>query len=268
MKRRAAIGVICCLAVLAGILGLAGRVMPRGTEQNGDAPPPAKTEKAPPAQIEETPAQLEGSASTEQTPDQPDLLLQLLEAAGYGLDAVAGEQLIIVSSSGETAELYAFSKDAAGGWSQELGPVSGFVGQGGVTDEKAEGDKKTPAGLFGLTEAFGIQENPGTALPYRQVTADSYWVDDPASAFYNQWVEGTEKQDWSSAEHLLDYTRQYAYGVVVDYNRSPAVPGEGSAIFLHCGERATAGCIAVPEETVVQLLLWLQPACGPAILIG
>ena len=136
-----------------------------------------------------------------------------------------------------------------------------------MTADKREGDGKTPKGLFTLTTAFGIQPDPGSGLPYRQVTAESYWVDDQNSRFYNQWVEGTGDKDWASAEHLIDYAAQYAYGAVVDHNTDPIVPGSGSAIFLHCGSRPTAGCVSLPRETVVGILKWLSPEQTPSILI-
>ncbi|BAK97640.1 hypothetical protein OBV_04420 [Oscillibacter valericigenes Sjm18-20] len=104
-------------------------------------------------------------------------------------------------------------------------------------------------------------------MTYRQVTENSCWVDDPASVSYNQWVENTSNGDWDSAEHLIDYTEQYAYGFVIGYNQNPIISGAGSAIFFHCGSCATAGCISASEDTVVTLLRWLDPAMSPEILI-
>lgn len=39
----------------------------------------------------------------------------------------------------------------------------------------AEGDTKTPLGTWVIGEAYGIKENPGSLLPYTQVTDDMYW---------------------------------------------------------------------------------------------
>ena len=225
-------------------------------------------ETAPPRQ-EAVPPQPETTVqmSPEQIPQQPPELLELMEQAGAELGQIEGGQLIAVSSEGAAAQLWGYELLENGQWQLTLGPASGHVGKNGVAADKREGDKKTPAGLFPLTRAFGIRPDPGSTLPYRQVTADSYWVDDPASRFYNPWVEGTEERDWSSAEHLADYDAQYAYAVVVDYNVEPVVPGGGSAIFLHCGTRPTAGCISVPEEDLLAFLKWLEPDRQPVIVI-
>lgn len=197
----------------------------------------------------------------------PDSMKELLETAGYTLPDIHAQQLLIVSSSGNTADIYAFAAVANGEWEQVGDKIAGHTGKNGVTSKKAEGDGATPKGLYSLTQAFGIQQDPGCLLPYRQVNADSYWVDDPDSAFYNQWVDGSANKDWSSAEHLADYPKQYAYAVVIDYNTDPVEPGAGSAIFLHCGSRATAGCVSVAQLDMLALLTWLDPSRNPVILI-
>lgn len=226
---------------------------------------PEKPEEAAPAEPEPEEAAPEAPAPA--APELPEELANLLTQAGVAAEDIGAGQLIVVHADGNTAKVSAFEADDTGGWQTAIPAADGFVGKNGVTAEKQEGDRKTPAGLFPLTTAFGIQPDPGSGLPYRQVTAESYWVDDPASAVYNQWAEETESQDWNSAEHLADYPAQYAYGVVVDYNVNPVVPGKGSAIFLHCGSRPTMGCIALPQETVVEILKWLCPGCTPKILI-
>jgi len=46
---------------------------------------------------------------------------------------------------------------------------------------------------------------------------------------------------------------------VIDYNARPVVPGRGSAIFLHVSAgQATAGCVSLPETTLVRVLRWLR----------
>lgn len=261
MKKPIIMGSFCCLAILLVACYFIRLPQPVLDESSvievGTQDAKAPNTSAPVASAEQVITEAE----------QPDILLQLLQEAGYTLKDITTEQIIIVKAHSNTAEIYAFSSDTSGRWSHVLGPINGYVGKNGVTEDKAEGDKMTPVGYFSLSEAFGIRENPGTDLPYRIVTTDSYWVDDPASKFYNQWVEGNAEKDWNSAEHLLDYPEQYAYAVVVDYNRNPIVPGAGSAIFLHCGDNPTAGCIALPEDSMLEILRWLHLEYNPVILI-
>ena len=54
----------------------------------------------------------------------------------------------------------------------------------------------------------------------------------------------------------------YEFGLVLEYNRDPVVPGAGSAIFVHVRDDrgdGTAGCLALPREEMVTLLRLLRP---------
>ena len=60
------------------------------------------------------------------------------------------------------------------------------------------------------------------------------WVDDPASAYYNRLVNTSSvSKDWVSGENLIQASPYYNYALNLTYN-ADCVPGEGSAIFLHC----------------------------------
>lgn len=75
-------------------------------------------------------------------------------------------------------------------------------------------------------------------------------------------------QDWNSAEHLISYQSQYAYGIVVNYNTS-CTPGLGSAIFFHCSTgNGTYGCISVPESVLVSIMQSIKSNCLIVIAIG
>ena len=137
--------------------------------------------------------------------------------------------------------------------------VPGLIGRAGLAspEEKKEGDKKTPSGTYGFVMAFGIKEDPGCAMGYRQVKDGDVWVDDPESRFYNRFAENQEAgKDWTSAENLAAIFPWYDYCLALDYNEEQ-VPGKGSAIFLHCltdGDQYTSGCISIPEENMETLL--------------
>ena len=181
---------------------------------------------------------------------------------------VSCDQLVLVAASGSSCRLYAYERGSDGIWVKVLG-TSGHVGKNGVTDSKREGDKKTPAGLYALGFAFGHDDNPNPDYPFRAITSDSYWVDDPDSSHYNQWVEGAADKDWSSAENLGRIKTEYALAVVVEYNYgSSTVAGKGSAIFLHVGSESTSGCIAIPKSDLKSLIKWLDDDKSPHILIA
>jgi L,D-peptidoglycan transpeptidase YkuD (ErfK/YbiS/YcfS/YnhG family) len=147
---------------------------------------------------------------------------------------------------------------------------AGSIGKMGYAaiDNKREGDGKSPSGIFPLGIAFGYDPSVVTKMPYRQATEDDFWVDDVNSEDYNKWVRGTPNA--TSWEKMKRNDDQYKYGVVIEYNMSPIVKGKGSAIFLHVWKDRgpTLGCVSMPEEMVLKILGWLDPAKKPLIIMG
>ena len=142
-----------------------------------------------------------------------------------------------------------------------------------TTGGKVEGDNKAPAGLFRLGPAFGYAPKPGARwikLSYVPLTKQTEGIDDPRSRYYNRLVDRSKvaKVDWQSSEKMLRTDNLYKWGIVVAHN-SPARPGAGSCIFLHIwkdSRSATAGCTAMPEHDLVNLLRWLDPAARPVLV--
>ena len=170
-------------------------------------------------------------------------------------------QLIIVSANGSRADVSMYVKTSSSSW-ETIVSAYGFVGMEGV-GTASEYSSRTPAGIFSLSLAFGVKNNPGTSLPYTHVDSSHYWVDDPDSTYYNQFVSTNYiSPDWSSAEHIVDYPGPYAYAIAIDYNTS-CVKGAGSAIFLHCSNgSATYGCVSVPTQTMITILNNINPGCA------
>lgn len=145
-----------------------------------------------------------------------------------------------------------------------------WVGANGFSDGKTrrQGSNTTPTGTYTMTEAFGIEPNPGTALPYHQVVKGDWWVQDNESKYYNSLRN--EKQGGflrtsrgvRGSEHLIDYGKQYAHSVVINFNRAPdqQVAKRGSGIFLHAnsGKGATAGCVSIGKPKLRLLMSYLQ----------
>ena len=200
---------------------------------------------------------------------QPEELTQLLEKTGYDYDDLKGTRQLLVVTGGN-GDYYLQRYECTDGVWQSTGVKSkAFVGKNGTIspDKKFEGDYYSPQGLYDLGFAFGKNKNPGTNMEYRDVYEGIYWVDDPKSEFYNQWVDGKNQEiSWASAEKLWTYD-EYIYGAVIEYNTDPIAENKGSAIFLHVGYKYTAGCVASDEATIVSVLKWLNPKYNPKILI-
>ena len=184
-----------------------------------------------------------------------------------GVDWVSGlsvaqqtNQLIVVAANGIMAQVSMHTKDQFGNWQQNLSTV-GYVGRDGV-GQASEYVMCSPRGVWSFGVAFGNQANPGIAMEYTMVDDTYYWVDDVNSSYYNRFVSTRDvTPDWSSAEHIQSCGEAYNYVLSINYN-TECVPGNGSAFFLHCSTGApTAGCIAVPESVMIQIMQLYQTGC-------
>lgn len=215
----------------------------------------------------------ETAADTEQASASavgaPDELKQLLEQNGNTPQELYDQgcrQLITVESMGASASINYYTVEGGEWVLQDDLSCDGFVGSNGVTDDMHEGGYASPRGLYSIGEAFYINDLPQTGLETFQITPDTYWVDDPDSKYYNRRVEGTDDQDWSSAEHMIECSPAYDYGFVINYNTA-AEYNKGSAIFFHISSGPTAGCIGTSQGMVLRYLAALDASQNPYILI-
>lgn len=187
--------------------------------------------------------------------------------AADGLKTVgSNSQLILVTTNGyntSKATIQTFERDSNGKWNLVLN-TNGYVGKYGLTRDMSEGGKKAPIGKFSIGTAFGQVGNPGTRLPWRNITGDDVWVDDPNSSLYNTWQSRSATQgQWNSAENMTHPL--YKYGFLINYN-TERIPNKGSAIFFHIGTSYTLGCTATSESNVISILKWLDPSKNPVII--
>lgn len=145
--------------------------------------------------------------------------------------------------------------------------VDSRVGYNGIGNglTRRQGSGTTPSGTYTMTETFGNNPRPATAMPYHRVMPGDWWVQDQNSLFYNErrnQMLGGFLARTSHGERLIDYQKQYAYSVVVNFNRAPDTKriGRGSGIFLHVnGSGATAGCVSITKSQLRTLMGYLKP---------
>jgi L,D-peptidoglycan transpeptidase YkuD (ErfK/YbiS/YcfS/YnhG family) len=197
-----------------------------------------------------------------------------LRAADVLSDVAFGHRQVVVVLADEVEPTQATISawELAGEWwNKVFAAMPAVIGRHGFAPpgEKREGDGRTPSGSFSLKRAFGYAASARTGLEYRQANSEDFWVDDPESAQYNQWVTGTPQA--SSFEVLKRPDDLYKQVIVIEYNTGPIVPGHGSAIFLHNWRNKktpTAGCVALSARNVKKLLKWLDVSREPLIVLG
>jgi L,D-peptidoglycan transpeptidase YkuD (ErfK/YbiS/YcfS/YnhG family) len=205
-------------------------------------------------------------------------------------------QLVVVTGTSRTstyATLRTYAKGDDGRWTARYPAMPARIGYGGwvPASRRVQLTGTTPQGTFTLTTAFGLSPDPGTAMDYRRADRTDYWAgDDRDPKTYNLFQPAaTRYRTWrtSRSERLAAYPVQYAYAVVIDFNRPaastvswnarhheyvttrPADVRRGSAIFLHVsGKGSTAGCVSIPRTDLSRVLRWLNPALHPRIVMA
>src|SRR5512147_2437253 len=138
-------------------------------------------------------------------------------------DPGGGTQLITAEApgTGSTSGTVAWWDLRDGHWVQ-AGSAPARFGSGGLVEgtSRKQGTNTTPTGLYGLPFAFGIKAAPaGTRIAYRRVRESSWWCQDNDSTAYNRWTDPLPADCRAAeSEHLIAYSTQYAYGLVIGFN--------------------------------------------------
>ena len=133
-------------------------------------------------------------------------------------------------------------------------------GRRGLTDDKREGDGCTPRGAHRIVEVLYRPDRMQRPAPgARPIHPGDLWSDDPRDPRYNGPVRVPHRL---SHEVLRRADPLYDLVMVVDWNLRPAIPGRGSAIFVHRWRRPgapTAGCIALHPRDLRWIAARLTP---------
>ncbi len=158
--------------------------------------------------------------------------------------------------------------DAGLGWGSgltEFNKVDGPV--------KHEGDGRSPAGIFKLSYAFGYLPQDSLSwlnYPYKQVTTRIECVDDTSSIYYNKLMDVDRiNKTWKRSEIMRGKGSHYKFGIIVEHNSNPRIPGCGSCIFIHIWSsygKPTTGCTSMSEDQIVKLLHWLSAKKKPLLI--
>jgi L,D-peptidoglycan transpeptidase YkuD (ErfK/YbiS/YcfS/YnhG family) len=187
-------------------------------------------------------------------------------AAPTGLTHVGTTTKVLVVTTSRwkaiTGTATAWQK-SGGRWYAVRSRIPVYVGRGGFSTSRHEGDGTSPAGTFLMRFAFGARANPGVHLGWRAIVPNSCWSGERAD--YNRWVHRSctprDEDLWASRAVA------YRYAAAIGYNDFPAAWGKGSAMFLHeqIG-KATSGCVSMPEADLIAVLRWMTP--GTKIVMG
>jgi L,D-peptidoglycan transpeptidase YkuD (ErfK/YbiS/YcfS/YnhG family) len=152
---------------------------------------------------------------------------------------LVSQVLVVEAKPNEVSKATISSCDklSNGTWINALDTYDCIVGSNGISSSrmKEEGDSLTPSGLFSLGEFFGWSTTTDPVVQkfksdYRYIAdvkdENGYYldkfIDDAESPYYNLWLSGSTSAKSFEQMHISPYK----YGLVINYNMYPTVPGE------------------------------------------
>ncbi len=223
------------------------RAVAPATADAGSGPSPAGeigTATSTPAPSPSAPAELPG-LGPRTLAEVPDNARQVLIVTGKDKDSSQSQVVLYqrrTADSGWTAGRTWAAHNALEGW----------------TDDHYAGDLHSPIGVFTLSDAGGLLADPGTKLPYDQ--SGSFTIG--GTGFEGEPLAGS-----------------FDYVVAIDYNRQPGTSpldwtrplgtNRGGGIWLHVDHGGpTHGCVSLAKQHMKELLLALDPALHPVVVMG
>ena len=131
------------------------------------------------------------------------------------------------------------------------------IGKNGITNNKIEGDKCTPSGIYSIDQIYYRKDKlslPKIDFQTTPINKNFGWCDDTTSSHYNKFIEFPFSD---RAEILFREDEIYNIICVISYNTNPIIKNKGSAIFLHIANTnysGTAGCLALKQSDLIELL--------------
>jgi L,D-peptidoglycan transpeptidase YkuD (ErfK/YbiS/YcfS/YnhG family) len=131
------------------------------------------------------------------------------------------------------------------------------VGKKGTTDNKKEGDNKTPKGIFEIENLYFRQDRkkkPLTQLECIRIKKNMGWCNDVRfPEKYNKLFKINKKIKHEKLKRI-DY--KYDYLIPIKYNFIKPIIGIGSCIFIHLTKdyKPTAGCVGLKEKDFLIML--------------
>ena len=131
------------------------------------------------------------------------------------------------------------------------------IGKKGWTNNKKEGDKKTPKGTFKIENLYYRKDRiqkPDTSLKTIKIKKDMGWCDDihhPDQ--YNKLIKLNKN---IKHEKLKRKDHKYDLLIPIKYNFNKPIVGLGSCIFIHLTNnyKPTDGCIGIKKKDFLIIL--------------
>ena len=131
------------------------------------------------------------------------------------------------------------------------------IGKKGSTNNKKEGDKKTPKGNFEIENLYFRKDRikkPSTLLKCIEIKKIMGWCND--IRFPKKYNKLIKTSNQIKHEKLYRKDNKYDLLIPIKYNFTNPKTGKGSCIFIHLTEnyKPTNGCVAIKKKDFLILL--------------
>lgn len=131
------------------------------------------------------------------------------------------------------------------------------IGKNGFSQNKTEGDKKTPIGTFDIGNLYyrsDRRSKPNTSLKCIEIKKNMGWCNDVRVPKKYNKIFKIKKGVKHEKLKRIDY--KYNLLIPIKYNFKEPIINLGSCIFLHLTKnyRPTAGCVALSEKDFLIML--------------
>lgn len=216
-----------------------------------------------------------------------DLPLSKFDRTNYTLSNEAIVNLKSIQNSNKTSQLIVVTSQISNTsnvvistyeknnnlWVNVHKGLAGCIGIKGFTNNKVEGDNKTPAGAYKIGMCYSKTAAVHTGLDLYTYDSKDVWVDDTNSKYYNTHQREPANKRWSNAINFSKIKNGvYDTFITIAYN-DLQTKNKGSAIFLHIENSSaqlkyTYGGVATSKENLLSIAKWLDKGKEPIILLG
>nr|WSZ19424.1 hypothetical protein OH837_42005 [Streptomyces canus] len=194
--------------------------------------------------------------SADKPADEPTGIPGVGDRLQRGIPAASRQVVVVYGDGKDSADATVVLYTKHGSAWHRVGNWPAHNGKKGWTTDHHEGDKRSPVGVFTLSDAGGVLPDPGARLPYTRsaaIAAPRWW---PRS-----------------------YWHDFDYVIAIDYNRTEGTPpnnqarprgyAKGGGIWLHMDHGSgTSACVSVSRAAMRYLLRTLDPDRHPVVVMG
>ena len=139
-----------------------------------------------------------------------------------------------------------------------------IVGKNGLSENKIQGDCKTPIGEFTLSKTIFYRDDKinksefeNNDYEFAEIKENLTLCRDFLNIHYNKLVHPNDNHQCKQTSGLYRADSLFNIVIPIDYNVNPVIAGKGAGIFIHTrgmGNSGSKGCIRFWKNDLVKII--------------